>query len=308
MHNLTQDLERNLDLFYQASHIPFCVFDNMQKDGLRCPKLPFLDCSPKTMEKCSKLLAEKAGAHQLPVFVSSASCFFALLKLNKTLNIMFGPMSCVPITYSEFFNANKNFTSPDDLMHFYRIIQQAPHISINQLAANIALFLKLSFKEDIFVDKLLTNQIFLHKNNTYSKPDIILTSAHGDRILFYAKNELVKELHEPQTSHIVAVCLQYIENHIHSRITVEDLAQYCNLSKRTITRHFTEYFHMSAAEYILQLKLKEAAFLLINSAFSLVEISNQLSFSSQSHFSVAFKKKYNYTPQQYRNKFKTDLN
>jgi len=113
------------------------------------------------------------------------------------------------------------------------------------------------------------------------------------------------DLHYKRTnSHIVTQCIQYMENHMDSRITVEDLAKHCHVSKRTIARQFSEYCNTSAAQYILQLKLKEAAFLLTNSTFSLVEISTHLAFSSQSHFSVAFKKKYNFTPQQYRNKFK----
>ncbi len=107
------------------------------------------------------------------------------------------------------------------------------------------------------------------------------------------------EIGQHTNSRIVNQCLQYIERHIQDKITIDDLAKYCNLSKRTIIGHFSEYFHMPA-EYILQLKLKTAAYLLKNSTFSIVEISNQLSFSSQSHFSVAFKKRYHYTPQQYR--------
>ena len=105
-------------------------------------------------------------------------------------------------------------------------------------------------------------------------------------------------------SPVVAKCLQYIQNKIYDRITVDDLAAHCNLSRRTITRHFTEHYHMPVADYILQLKLKESCFLLAHSHFSLAEISNQLGFSSQSHFTVTFKKHYRYTPQQYRNKFK----
>lgn len=106
-------------------------------------------------------------------------------------------------------------------------------------------------------------------------------------------------------SPVITQCLQYIHEHIHSKITVDDLATHCNLSKRSITRHFTAYYHTSVSEYILNEKLKEAAFLLTNSCFSLTEISHQLAFSSQSHLSVAFKKKYFYTPQQYRDKYKS---
>ena len=112
-------------------------------------------------------------------------------------------------------------------------------------------------------------------------------------------------LHEFQSdSAVITHCLQYIHSHLHYKITLEELANHCHLSKRSITRHFSKHFHTSVSDYILDEKLKEAAFLLANSGFSLSEISHQLAFSSQSHLTVAFKKKYFYTPQQYREKYK----
>lgn len=105
-------------------------------------------------------------------------------------------------------------------------------------------------------------------------------------------------------SPVVSQCLNYIKKNLYSKITLDDLADYCNLSKRTITRHFAEYHHTTIKDCIMHHKLKEAVFLLTHSEYSLAEISNQLAFSSQSHFIVAFKNAYNYTPQQFRNKFK----
>lgn len=103
-------------------------------------------------------------------------------------------------------------------------------------------------------------------------------------------------------SPIVTKCLQYIHKNINNKITINDLMKHCNVSQRTIVRHFAEYHSTSATDYIITCKLKEAAFLLQHSDFSITEISNQLAFSSQSHFTTAFKKLYKYTPLQYRNK------
>jgi len=69
------------------------------------------------------------------------------------------------------------------------------------------------------------------------------------------------------------------------------------LSKRTIIRHFSEYFHMPAAEYIT-VKIRNSGISI--DKFYIFNSGNQLSFSSQSHFSATFKKQYHYTPQQYR--------
>lgn len=401
MNNFAQKFEKNLRLFYQATKIPICVFDNMQKDLLRSPRIASMDCSPQTMQKCSQLLKKKRNPYHLPIFISFGSCFLALLALDSHTNVMFGPMSSVPLTYREFFHSQKDTPDPDDLMHLYRVIQQGPHMDFSQFASNISLYIKLAFREEISAHEILANHISLQTNHAIPEAAAMqerncITGTKAiqleNRILFHIKNghinELKKiiqdmpffskretfpstaedlqkeffiyaslcsktvideglglqkafaildtyisqisslttpkhyhsmyaqisldycqemvELHRRHTdSPVVTQCIQYIQNHIYSRITIHDLAKHCHVSKRTITRHFSEYCHIPAGEYILQLKLKEAAFLLTNSAFSLVEISSQLSFSSQSHFSTAFKAKYNYTPQQYRDRFKT---
>ena len=74
-----------------------------------------------------------------------------------------------------------------------------------------------------------------------------------------------------------------------AKILVTDLARYCGICARSLERHFGEYYGMSVAKYIMQLKLKEASYLLANTDMSLADISNQLSFSSQSHLNNNFK-------------------
>ncbi len=117
-------------------------------------------------------------------------------------------------------------------------------------------------------------------------------------------NQIVSLRQNHSDSPVVSQCLNYIKKNLYSKITLDDLADYCNLSRRTITRHFAEYHHTTIKDCIMHYKLKEAVFLLTHSEYSLAEISNQLAFSSQSHFIVAFKNVYHYTPQQFRNKFK----
>lgn len=102
------------------------------------------------------------------------------------------------------------------------------------------------------------------------------------------------------SSIIVTECLQYIQDHIQSRITLTDLAAYCNTSVRTVSRQFKKYYPVSASVCIMQQKLKEAAFLLTHTNMKLIEISTHLGFSAQSHFITVFKKQYHCTPQKFR--------
>lgn len=103
-------------------------------------------------------------------------------------------------------------------------------------------------------------------------------------------------------SPIVTKSLRYIHDHIGDKITIDDLSEHCNVSRRTITQHFADHYHMTVAEYIMNIRMKEACFLLTHSFYSISEISNQLAFSSQSHFTTAFRKVHHCTPLQYRNK------
>lgn len=393
--NPIEKFEKKLRLFHNASNIPICVFNNMQKDLLRCPRIASKKCSFETMKRCSTILKKQAASKHLPIMVFSGACFLALLQLDDDTNVMFGPISSTSLSYKEFLFANKNYSDVDDLLHLYRVTQQGAHISPERFADNLSLYISFAFQEEIPAEEILENHIHLNTYHTISEADIAQFSNYitgtkaiefVNRLLFNISNGRISELEKitdnmplfsirssfpfsveemkaeyyryatlcfkaaidkglhlqtaaaifdiyisqiasltsPQSfismysqlsidycrqiaeighhanSHVVNQCLQYIERHIQDKITMDDLAKNCNFSKRTITRHFSEYFHMPAAEYILQLKLKTAAYLLENSTFSIVEISNQLSFSSQSHFSVAFKKQYHYTPQQYR--------
>ena len=106
--------------------------------------------------------------------------------------------------------------------------------------------------------------------------------------------------HNASSSIIVMECLQYIQDHIQSRITLNDLAAYCNTSVRTVSREFKKYYPVSASVCIMQQKLKEAAFLLTHTNMKLIEISTHLGFSAQSHFTTVFKKQYHCTPQKFR--------
>ncbi len=400
MNPVLQKYEENLYLFHAASKIPFCVFDNSQKDLLRYPVIESMNCSPKTMLKCCEILEKKNAASSCPILVCSDSCFLALLRLDQDTNVMFGPISSMPLTYKEFFNANKSNCDSDDLMHLYRVIQYSPNMELKQFAGNISLFVKLTLHETITTNEILANQTTFAPNrlqisSEYTHNDQLITLsetiAFQKKILSYIRtgnidaiedafnatllfskmattplpnSELKKfyfiyitlccistmeegleiakafplletylskipaltnvndlallcrqislhycrqviKLHDtPSTSPVVNQCIRYIQNHINSKVTICDLAQYCNLSQRSITRYFSKYYHMPVSECILSYKLKEAEFLLTHSSFTLAEISHQLAFSSQSHFSVAFKKQYNETPQQYRDKFK----
>jgi len=94
--------------------------------------------------------------------------------------------------------------------------------------------------------------------------------------------------------------LDYIYEHRHEHIFVEDLASAANLSLSFFSKKFHQETGMTPAAYIRRRKIEEARNLLRFSDYSYSEIAEYLQFSSQSHCTYVFRKETGKTPQEYR--------
>ncbi|BCN29263.1 helix-turn-helix domain-containing protein [Anaeromicropila herbilytica] len=101
----------------------------------------------------------------------------------------------------------------------------------------------------------------------------------------------------------ILLCTDYIYNHIHDRVTVDDLSNYTNLSKSYLSRLFKQELGISISDYIREKKIEKAQNLLKYSDFTSIEIANYLAFASQSHFIHTFEKQVGLTPKKYRDKY-----
>lgn len=107
-------------------------------------------------------------------------------------------------------------------------------------------------------------------------------------------------LQKGSTSKPITECIDYIYAHIKERITIEDLAEYTELSESYLSRLFKKEIGVSVSDYIREKKIEKSQNLLRFCDYSLIDIANYLSFSSQSHFIQSFKKYVGMTPKKYR--------
>ena len=101
----------------------------------------------------------------------------------------------------------------------------------------------------------------------------------------------------------INVCKEYIYSHIKERITIEDLADALGVSPSYLSRLFKKETGVSVSSYIRAQKIEMAKNLLRFSDYSMIDIANRLSFSSQSHFIQQFRDVVGMTPKKYRDKY-----
>lgn len=95
---------------------------------------------------------------------------------------------------------------------------------------------------------------------------------------------------------------KYVAYKLYGKIEAEDISEDLNVSKSYLSRKFKTCMNMSVPQYVNLMKIEEAKKLILFSDKTLSEISNLLSFSSQSYFQQIFKKIVGKTP----NEFKKD--
>ena len=101
-------------------------------------------------------------------------------------------------------------------------------------------------------------------------------------------------------SGIVSHCVEYIENGVHDPFSLSAMAEALRHNPSYLCRKFKQETGMTPHQYAIQCKMKEAATLLTFTDRSLLDISELLCFSSQSHFQRVFKAFYGVTPRQWR--------
>lgn len=115
--------------------------------------------------------------------------------------------------------------------------------------------------------------------------------------------EEVAKCKNQQYSPMIRDCCTYIGQHAHEKIVLEDLSAVCGLSGRRLSERFRKETGSSITDYIHQVKMEEAEFLLRYSDYTMGEISNYLGYSNQSYFISVFRRFYHETPLQYRERF-----
>jgi AraC family transcriptional regulator len=98
--------------------------------------------------------------------------------------------------------------------------------------------------------------------------------------------------------------MQYIDAHLHERISAEVLAQMAGLSRSHFSRAFQRMTGDPPQRFILKRRVCRARDLLSGGDAPIAQIAFRSGFSSQAHLSAAFREDVGTTPSRYRAAFR----
>jgi AraC-like DNA-binding protein/mannose-6-phosphate isomerase-like protein (cupin superfamily) len=97
--------------------------------------------------------------------------------------------------------------------------------------------------------------------------------------------------------------VEYIQEHLTEKLTVQKLAQQISVSPRYLSQLFKKEYGYTVMTFIRNRKLSHSLVLLENPDLAISEIARQLGFSDIYHFSKVFKQYYGISPTEYRTKY-----
>lgn len=141
----------------------------------------------------------------------------------------------------------------------------------------------------LFVQSLQKNEIgnpFINSNYTYGLCMTLLEEL-GDHPR-PKKNQPFEELR------------QFLRNNIEKDISVQEMAEFCNISRSHFSRLFSEQMGISPRLYLEDLRLKTAMGILYNERSSVKETAMRCGFNDVNYFCRLFKKRFGISPGKFK--------
>lgn len=100
----------------------------------------------------------------------------------------------------------------------------------------------------------------------------------------------------------IGEAVTYIEEHFLQPVTLQAMADKAYLSTRQFQRVFTRNYHTTPMDYVIRKRLDYSCTLLRHPSLSISQVALESGFRDQNYYARQFRKVYNCTPSEYREK------
>lgn len=133
----------------------------------------------------------------------------------------------------------------------------------------------------------------LNLNQPYRESRKALGQALSEGSLLCFYEELTKDTN-------LQKCIEYISNYFHEDLSIKKVANKVHLSHTYFSRLFKKELGVSFVEYVTNIRVKRAKYLLANTNDTIESIAAQVGFNTPNYFSSIFKKQTGMSPSEYR--------
>ncbi|HEY4208548.1 MAG TPA: AraC family transcriptional regulator [Puia sp.] len=118
----------------------------------------------------------------------------------------------------------------------------------------------------------------------------------------YSKNiQAVKASTRLEIFRRVSLARNWMEENFHTPITLEDIAAMASMNSQHFLRMFKQVYCITPHQFLIDLKLKKAQYLLTSTQLTISDICLAVGFESVFSFSILYKKRFGRPPSQLRN-------
>ncbi|MDK0761907.1 AraC family transcriptional regulator [Clostridium perfringens] len=158
-------------------------------------------------------------------------------------------------------------------------------------------------KENSKIPQIILNMCEISKTYNPSKSDDILLLKELYSLLYTLIEEFPKpfEYKDKELHTYIQDALNFINsNYMHS-ITVQEIADYVNLSRSYLYKMFIKNLGISPQRYLINLRMYKATLLLKSTKLPIGEVASSVGYSDSLLFSKTFSKHFSMSPLNYRN-------
>ncbi|MGU8576766.1 AraC family transcriptional regulator [Clostridium perfringens] len=158
-------------------------------------------------------------------------------------------------------------------------------------------------EENSKIPQIILNMCEISKTYNPSKSDDILLLKELYSLLYALIEEFPKpfEYKDKELHTYIQDALNFINsNYMHS-ITVQEIADYVNLSRSYLYKMFIKNLGISPQRYLINLRMYKATLLLKGTKLPIGEVANSVGYSDSLLFSKTFSKHFSMSPLNYRN-------